>query len=458
MPFPVHNQLPTHSAAQTAKAPPAAAQISYNKCMGQFLLVLTNLAFPVAALGVLFGFLLSPRRGLLKHLTQELKERFGLEKEGELPQGAVWVHCASVGEVMSMKEVISRLKDFYGRDILVTTTTEAGKETALKNPQIAKAVLAPLDFYPSCKRFIRLAKPYRLFVVEREIWPNMLWAAHQAGVPSALINGRISAKSARAYALVKPLFKHVLSTLTFAALQTKDAAERYEKLGIPQENIFVCGNVKYDTLNDNPAKISEVNKILTVLGWNGKPILVLGSTHPTEETMLLRAAPELIRKGIKIIFAPRHLERKPEIEIALKQSGLHHAFVSQGKFDKNTDILCADVMGLLQSLYACGTLAFVGGSVAPRGAHNLLEPAILSKTVLFGKYFYNAPLTAQSLLESGGGVLVDEYNFKQTVLRLLADPAQLENMSGKARKTALSFKGATDKIMEVVKTYERKTA
>ena len=425
--------------------------------MGYFLLLLTNLLFPFAALGVVFGFLLSPRRGLLKHLRQELKERFGLEEPGEIPQNAVWLHCASVGEVLSMQEVISRLKDFYKRDILVTTTTQAGKETALKNPHITKALLAPLDFYPSCRRFIQQAKPYRLFVVEREIWPNMLQAAHQEGVPAALINGRISDRSTRAYAWVRPLFKEVLGTLSFAALQTKEAAARYRYLGVKKEKLFVCGNVKYDTLNDQPAKTAEVHKMLTELGWNANPILVCGSTHPLEETMLLRAAAEFAKRSIKIIFAPRHLERKPEIEIALRQSGLHYAFVSQQNFDKDTDILCADVMGLLQSLYSCATLTFVGGSVEKRGAHNLLEPAILSKTVLFGRYFYNAPVTAQALLESGGGVLVNETNFKETVLRLLADPAQLENMSEKARKAALSFKGATDKIMEVVKNYERKS-
>lgn len=424
--------------------------------MGKLLLFLTNLIFPLAALGVALGFLCSPRRGLLKHLYQELKERFGLEKDGEIPQGALWLHCASVGEVMSMKEVISRLKKFYKKEVIVTTTTEAGKETALKNPDITQAFLAPLDFYPSCKRFIRLAKPHRLFVVEREIWPNMLAAAHQAGVPAAIINGRISAKSARAYSFIKPLFKEIFSTLSFAALQTQEAACHYEKLGMEKNKIFVCGNVKYDTLNDNPAKVGEVEKMLTELGWNGRKILVLGSTHPAEETMLFRAAPDIIKTGAKIIFAPRHLERKPEIETALRQSGLHYGFISTGKFDKNTDILCVDVMGLLQSLYACASLTFVGGSVVPRGAHNLLEPAILSKTVLFGRYFYNAPLTAQSLLESGGGVLVNETNFKETVLRLLADPAQLENMSEKARKTALSFKGATNRIMEVVNNYERK--
>ena len=424
--------------------------------MGHIILILTNLVFPLAALGVVISFLLSPRRDLLKHLTQELRERFGLEAEGSVIQDAVWLHCASVGEVMSMKEVISRLKDFYGKEILVTTSTQAGKETALKNPQIKQALLVPLDFYPSCKRFIRLAKPYRLFVVEREIWPNMLYAAEKAGVPTALINGRISAKSATAYKLIKPLFSLTLGELRFAALQDNDAAARYAGLGIKKENIFVCGNVKYDTLNDQPAKIKEVEKIFTALGWNKNKILVMGSTHPQEETMLLRAAPELIKKGVKIVFAPRHLERMPEITDALRQSGLKYALVSENKFNKKIDVLCVDVMGLLSSVYAKATLTFVGGSVAPRGAHNLLEPAILSKTVLFGKYFYNAPLTAEALLECGGGVLVNENNFKETVLRLLADSAHLENMSGKARTAALGFKGATNKIMKVVKAYEQK--
>ena len=425
--------------------------------MGLFLLGLTNLIFPLGALGVLFSFLFSGRRGVLKHLWQELQERFGLEKEGTLIQGAVWLHCASVGEVLSIKELIAQLHDFYGRDILITTSTQAGKETALKNPLVKQAVLVPLDFYPSCRRFIRLAKPYRLFVIEREIWPNLLEAAYQAGVPTAILNGRISAKSARAYTLIKPLFKRLLTHLTFAALQTEDDAKRYCSLGLPADRCHICGNVKYDSLNENPARTAEVDQLLTALNWQGKPLLVLGSTHPQEETMLLRAAPDFIKKGIKIIFAPRHLERRAEIRDTLRQSGLAHAFLSDNDLSKNADVICADVMGLLPSLYARATLTFVGGSVAPRGAHNLLEPAILAKTVLFGKHFFNAPLTAQALLETGGGILVNEYTFKSTVLRLVEDPEQLENMAQKARNTALSFKGATTKINQVVQNYERKT-
>ncbi len=425
--------------------------------MGTCLLWLTNLAFPFAALGVMLGFLFSTRRKLLTHLAAEMRERLGLEKENTLPLQAIWLHCASVGEVNSVKTLITDLKKIYKRDILITTSTQAGKEAALKNPDVTAAVLAPLDFYPSCKRFMRIARPYRLFVVEREIWPNMLWAAHLAGVPFALVNARISKKSARAYAWVRPLFQKIFAPVTFAAVQSKDAAKRYERLGIAPEKIHLCGNVKYDTLSDTPGKVDQVRQLLGQLGWTS-PILVLGSTHSQEETMLFRAAPDLLKTGAKIIFAPRHLERKNEIERTLRQSGLHYAFMSQESFDKNTDILCADTMGMLQSLYACATLTFVGGSVAPRGAHNLLEPAILGKTVLFGKYFYNTPDTARALLERGGGVLVNETNFKETVLRLLADPEQLDNMNQKARQTALSFKGATQKIRELIENYEhRKT-
>ena len=423
--------------------------------MGLILLILTNFAFPFVACGVAIGFLCSSRRKVMSHVGAELRERFGLERADSLPRQAIWLHCASVGEVNSVKGLIARLKQHYKKRILVTTSTQAGKEAAQKNPDITTAVLAPLDFYPSCARFIRVAQPARLFVIEREIWPNMLEAAHQAGVPYAIVNGRISQKSARAYGWVRSLFERVLVPVEFAALQDKEAAKRYESLGVPAGKIQVCGNVKYDSLSATSAKLPQVRSLLKTLGWLNHPVLVAGSTHPDEETMLLRAAPDLLKAGIKIVFAPRHLERKGEIEHTLHQSHLRYAFLSEQKYDKGTDILCVDTMGMLQAFYAVATLCFVGGSVVAKGAHNLLEPAIWGKTVLFGKYFFNTPDTAQALLERGGGVLVNQVNFKETVLRLLADPQQLENMNEKALQTARSFQGATDKIMGVIQHYEQ---
>ena len=430
----------------------------YNSCMGRILLLVTNLAFPFAALWVLLGFLFSPRRRVLKTLKQELRERFACEPAESLVQGALWIHCASVGEVRSVAGLIEELKRFYQKEVIVTTSTVAGRAEAAKNPAIAQALLAPLDFYPFVRRFIVRALPYRLLVVEREIWPNMLAAAHQAHIPVMLINARISRKSTRAYRWVKPLFARLFGQVALAAMQEQDAAQRYSSLGLPAEKMVVCGNVKYDTLSDQPAKLPQVRALIEQLGWKDSPVLVCGSTHPLEEEIILAALPEWAKQGIKVIFAPRHLERKAEIKAALQARPFAFGFVSEGNFPANCAIVCADTMGFLQSLYACATLTFVGGSIAPRGAHNLLEPAILQKVVLFGHSFYNTPDTAHALLSCGGGILVDKDNLKDTVLRLLKDRAALDNMATKARQTALDFKGATQKIMEAVKKYERKSA
>ena len=284
--------------------------------MGNLLLFLTNMVFPFAALGVLLGFVFSARRRVLKTLWQELKERFALEKEGAVIQGALWVHCASVGEVKSVSSLLKELKSFYQKDILVTTSTVAGKAEAEKNPDIKQALLAPLDFYPFSARFVRLAKPHRLLIVEREIWPNMIYAAEKQQVPVFLINARISQKSTRAYQWIRPLFTMLFSRISLAALQDEDAAKRYSSLGVPADKIMVSGNVKYDTLNDQPKKLKEAKELIKKLGWEKDFILVCGSTHPLEEDLLLNFSKQWAEEGIKIIFAPRHLERKEEIKNA----------------------------------------------------------------------------------------------------------------------------------------------
>lgn len=424
--------------------------------MGKFLLLLTNLVFPFAALWVLLGFVFSPRRRVLKTLKQELKERFALEDGKDLPQGALWIHCASVGEVKSIGGLVKHLKTLYQRPILLTVSTAAGKAEAQKNADITQAVLAPLDFYPFVRRFITRSNPHRLFVIEREIWPNMLYGTQQAGVPVMLVNSRISDKSARAYRWIKPLFKLLFKPIALGAMQDEHAALRYGALGMPQERIRVCGNIKYDTLKETPTQLPQVQSLIEQLGWQGAPILVCGSTHPIEEATILAALPAWAKQGIKVIFAPRHLERKEEIHAALRKQPLAFGFLSEQSFPNSCSVVCADTMGILQSLYACATLTFVGGSIAPRGAHNLLEPAILGKTVLFGHHFYNTPDVAQALLACGGGVLVDENNLQETVLRLIKNPAALENMATKAKAAALDFKGATQKIVEAIKNYERK--
>ncbi|MBQ3933992.1 MAG: hypothetical protein II726_02240, partial [Elusimicrobiaceae bacterium] len=174
------------------------------------------------------------------------------------------------------------------------------------------------------------------------------------------------------------------------------------------------------------------------------------STHALEENIIFTSAKNL--KDVKFIIAPRHLERVKQIRQTLEKTKFKFAFLSSlEKAPANTQILIADTMGFLGALYKIGTLAFVGGSIEKKGGHNFLEPAILKKPVLFGKYYYNAPDVAKTLLKSGGGILVSKTTFSKELKKYLSDDVLLNNSAQAALDSAISFKGATSKSLEVIK-------
>ncbi|WP_424244804.1 3-deoxy-D-manno-octulosonic-acid transferase [Elusimicrobium posterum] len=423
--------------------------------MGYILIIILNCLFPLAALIVLLMFFLSPRRGLLKKLREELRERFVMYPYTEVLDGSIWIHCASVGEVNSMQSLIVFLKDFYNRPILVTTSTWAGRTAAFKNPYVDNALLIPFDFYLLTRKFVKILKPHRLMIVEGEIWPNNILACIRHNVPVYIINGRMSAKSAKKYKFIKPMISLLLKNVSFAALQSEEIRQRYIGLGLREEISYAPGNVKYDTLKKNPAKVTEVKNLIKKLGWENKKILVCGSTHIEEEEMIMQAAAKLAENNIRTVIAPRHLERKNAIIESLKNSGAKFALLSHPNGDNDPDILFADAMGWLSSFYSFCNIAFVGGTISKKGGHNLLEPAIAAKPVIFGPYVYNTPDTAKALLENGGGVQTDKKEFVDVIINLSKDEQRLGSMSAAAEKTALSFQGATAKIMELIKEYER---
>lgn len=425
--------------------------------MGYFLLLILNLISPLAALGVLLFFFISPRRGLLKKLKEELRERFVLYPASDLPQNAVWLHAASVGEVNSMALLIPKLKAFYNRPVFITTNTWAGKVAALKNPAVEAAVLMPLDNYFISRRFIKRCKPYRMYIVEGELWPNTLMAAAAAGAEINIINGRMSPKSAKKYKLIKSLYSLLMSKVTFAALQNDIILARYVSLGLDANKAYAPGNVKYDALNLHPSKTAEVEDVFKKLGWAGKTVLACGSTHPAEEAMITAALDTFYAQDIRVVIAPRHLERKEQIISALKKQKNNFALLSKPQtLSGDPAILFADTMGWLSSFYKCAALSFVGGTIAKKGGHNLLESAVLGKPVLFGPSLYNTPDTADALLKHDAGTEINEQNFEETVVNLSKNKERTSIMGLRAAEVALSFQGATEKIMELVEKYERK--
>lgn len=407
-------------------------------------------------------FFLTPRRGLLKKLSSELPERFtlyGKSKASGLIPGPLWLHAASVGETKSILALTAELKkEFPDRDIILTTSTTAGKEAARKNPHLARVLLAPLDFYPFTKHFMNVFRPSAIIVIESELWPNMLCAAHAGGLATAIVNGRLSAKSARTYAKVKPLAEKMLGGLSLVCAQTPDIAARYEKLGVDHERVLVTGNIKYDLLTDHAERKDEAAALLARLGWTGKHILVCGSTHPVEEELLARTFAAIAEKvpDYRLITAPRHLERAEQTENVFKQAGIPCArFTTMHAAQDGAKVFIADTMGLLVSLYSQSTACFIGGTIAPRGGHNILEAAIMGKPVLFGPSTHNTPDAAALLEKTGGGFRVNQENLPATLIQLFSD-VQLTHKAGeKARAAAQSFRGATEKTIAAIKCLKK---
>lgn len=422
--------------------------------MGWVLLVLINLFTPFAALGVVIFFFFSPRRKLLRTLFSELKERFVLSPRGQIPSKSIWIHAASVGEVRSVTKLAGLLKEYYRCPVIITTSTAAGRATAFKDPVFDKALLVPLDCYPLIKRFIRFYKPAYLFVVESDLWPNMLTACANNGIKTAIVNGRLSERSAKRYKLLSPLVKMVFGKISFICAQTEEIRLRYISCGAQEGKVYACGNIKYDMLNDSPARTDDVISVLKALSWESAFTVTCGSTHPEEESVIIKAAQQL--PDVKFIIAPRHLERTKQIIAALKSSGVKFAVLSDYKKEKdlkNCRILLADAMGWLGSFYKQSSAAFVGGSISRCGGHNFLEAAIFAKPVLFGKYYYNTPDVAEKLLSCGGGILVNEDDFSAKIEELAKNSSVTAAAGKAAGQCALSFRGATVKTLKVVEKY-----
>ena len=417
-----------------------------------FVLALLNLAAPLVMLGVLLKFLLSPRRGLLRGLPGELRERWGglcADAHAKIAgRPVLWVHVASAGEVAAVEEFMRRLHEGpHPPAIVVTTMTRAGREAACRLPQVDAATLAPIDSWPAVRRFLRRVRPYALILVETELWPNMIALSARAGLKICLVNGRISDRSFPRYRLISGFLRPFLRRLERVAAQTEADARRLVALGVPPEAIIVAGNMKYDRLKAGGDERGR--KELARLGWQNAPLFVAGSTHPDEEEILIQAFLEARHKisGLRLVLAPRHVERADAAAETLGRLGVRFARLGIPRPD--CEALLIDAMGWLPSFYACAGAAFVGGSLVPVGGHNLLEPAAFGVPVLFGPHISHARQAAESLKECGGGFEVaGASTLAGTLEQLFRNPAQASSCGQKAQALVRSLQGATARTLE----------
>ncbi|MBI4568108.1 MAG: 3-deoxy-D-manno-octulosonic acid transferase [Planctomycetes bacterium] len=408
------------------------------------------------------------RRGLFR--------RLGLEKlpvrAGSAP--CLWFHGVSVGEVLSARTLIRRARErFPDCVVAVSATTPAGMRVAKDAYRDSMVFYYPLDLSWVVARFLDNVRPAVIVLMELELWPNLLAAAHARGVPVIVANGRISERSFPKYRLFRPLLAPMFSRVAAYSVQTTLYRDRLVDMGVPPDRVRVTGSLKYDNVETDPR--GEIGpEMRRALGISpAETVLLAGSTHAPEEEIVARVHRRLQQatgRAIRLIVCPRHAERAADVARLLAVAGSAGAagggVAGAGAFpvmysalragatpagDPAPAPIVVDAVGVLGKLYAAADLVFVGGSLLPRGGQNMLEPAGLGKPVLFGPHVFNFQETVDKMRAGNGAIQVEgEADLFERLLSLLSRPAEAAALGARGRNVILAEKGATLRTLDML--------
>ncbi|HOK23046.1 MAG TPA: glycosyltransferase N-terminal domain-containing protein [Candidatus Hydrothermia bacterium] len=360
----------------------------------------------------------------------------------------VWVHCASLGEVMAAKPIVDKFLE-RGMKLLISVFTKSGFQKALKLwPYGATVIRFPMDSYYHLKRIVESTKPDVFVNLETELWPNLIYVVAKNRIPAYLINARISEKNFKRSRLLKGTYSTMLRSFTKIFAQSECDAQRLERLGAPREIIQVVGNIKIDS-----ACAYETGLTREDLGIaQEKFVILFASVREREEDLIINLTERIIRElsGCQVILAPRHVERVPEIAKELNKRKLEYTLWSkyEGVFE---NIVLIDTLGELQRFYGVVDVVIMGGTFASYGGHNILEPLAFGKTVIVGPYIYNIKDDVTQLLDKGGILRVRTANdIFELIERISKDRSTLQLIGNRAREWLNSKQGISKKIFEEI--------
>ncbi len=382
----------------------------------------------------------------------------GRNSQPALPK-PLWIHALSVGETFSAVPLVKALAVRYGKErLLFSVSTKTGFEIAQQQllDDTANIFFFPYDIIFSVRRRIKQIRPAAVIIVETDIWPNFLHTAEKMNAPVFLINARLSDRSFQGYKRFMGLFRPALSVFHRIGAQTASDAQRFHRLGVPENKIIVTGNIKFhQVIPASPDQESADLKHLLRIHPERK-IVLAGSTHPEEEEQLINGMTVIqnTHPDILFIIAPRNPLRAQGVKRACIRKGLSAQTMTE--FMENTDIpnpnvLVIDIMGALRKLYAVCDLAFVGGSLADFGGHNPLEPAAYAKPILFGPDMKDFLQVAEQLKSSGGAQTIrDAQSFSSEILRLIRSPETAREMGIKAQSVFSGSQGGLDNSLKII--------
>ena len=394
--------------------------------------------------------------GSLRQRLGYLPVSFNLDAEP-----SIWIHAVSMGEVLTARALVPELREQYpSLRLFMSTTTMTGQRLARQNLQGLDGVFYfPFDLTFIVNRTLRLVRPQLFIMMETEIWPNLLRACRRRGVKTILVNGRISSRSFPRYRLIRPVFRHVLEHVDRFCAQGNESAQRLVNLGADPASVTVTGSLKFDSLERPSARpgLHTQDRVLRYFRVSERRHVVMAaSTLRGEEAHVLSAFVKIKRvtPDALLIIAPRHPERFDEVVRMSEQAGFSVARRTDLAVDAEprVEVVVLDTIGELARLYQVATVVFVGGSLVDAGGHNVIEPAVFGRPILFGPQMQNFQEIAETFVASGAACQVRSgRELEDALLALLDDPARRAGLGAAARALVESNRGAKGRTLQVIR-------
>ncbi|CAA0362949.1 3-deoxy-D-manno-octulosonic-acid transferase [Alteromonas alvinellae] len=407
----------------------------------------------VLAIAIPFAFihLLIKASKTSDNSRREQFERFGFVPKPPKQNGYLF-HCVSVGEVVAASCVIKRIMQHEpDAQITVTTTTSTG--SARVRDIFKDAVhhfYLPYDLPLTMSLMLKRIRPKAVMITEVELWPNLIDVCWRRNIPVMVINARMTERSAKRYKKIGKLFNPMLAKLSHVCAQGQRDFDNYAWLGVAQAKLTLTNNIKFDQA---ATTISPSEGFLGLVK-SERPLLVAGSTHEPEESVIIEATQALWKKNahLRVIIVPRHPERFDSVAKLLEKHNL--TFIKSSEVNnvpEDVNVILLDEMGKLNHAYAVATFAFVGGSIADRGGHNALEPAAYSLPIMMGPHIYNNPVICDYLKECGAlSIVEDASHIFSTVQDWLESPSKAEQAGRAGKKVLQDNSGALDSTLACI--------
>lgn len=369
----------------------------------------------------------------------------------------IWFHSVSVGEFNAALPLINAVHDKYpSRPVVVSTTTGTGQQLAVERVgDYAQVIYFPYDTYFSVKSWLDAINPALFVIVETEMWPGLISQCKKRGVPVVIVNGRISPRSFKSYKRIKSFFHRYVKMISHIGAQTSNEAERYRDLCDGEVPIETMGNLKCDGLKAKSQ--ADIERLRSSLALGDEDLVfIAGSTHEGEESFILSAYAKLLKlmpgRTIRLIIAPRHPQRFDRAEELIKGAGFSVLRNSRSeRFKNDLDVYLIDSIGHLATFYGISDVAFVGGTIAPIGGHNVLEPYTYKVPVISGPRLEKTRDFAR-LLEERDALFVVKTpeDMAQELHKLLSDETLRQEIGERGHRLLLDSQGAVDKALLIL--------